>query len=632
MKKQLPDVTRLRQKDMTPINEQDVLEHFKKRMVSHKDAFQSLWRKGEDNKRFYGGGEEQWHISDRKRREENEKPTLSMNNTALAINGLAGRENTQRLQTTFVGRNSKDPRDSGWAGALREYDRRELEQSFAAETESDAYKDLLITGAGWLDWRQDFMVDWRGRSMVDRPEPWEMIWDGDSRQRNFMDANWNARGYMATKDEVLTRFPKKRNELSKAAAVSNARIGDANVDFPWELRMNNKFLDNETDRVFLVNYQWREREPYYLVKPPGQPATTFTREEWKALGQQTDGIEYVGPEDGAFRWVWREAWMVGDVILRQRKLPYGMSTRLGLSGVPVTTRSNFKMMGVVDWMKDPQRFSNIVYSMAVSHLSRARKGGMMFEAGMFENEAEVENQLSKQFPILRVKRNKLSDGRKRWQELDHNEFPHGLVDWMQIAEQATFGPTGLNKSTSFGMVDDPRRVSGSALGQLQNAGNVVMSHYPNALRIYRKQSGTLRMKMYAEHADPEHFAAVVGPGHAQFIPPQEEWVNAFNQDVIVDEVPTEQSERTQFWEWMTRTDLASSLMQQLPSMTKVLIENMPIISQVSRQELLDEQTMNIAQQLIAQLQQMPPEESQQMLEQALQAIAPQDPQQQTPPQ
>lgn len=618
-----------------PTSERATIDHFNQRVKDALEDCEAVWSAAEDNQRFVGGGRHQWDPRDYDTRVSDRRPVYTINDAILSVNGMSGNEITQRYQTAFTGREEDD---EGWVNVLSEVDRMQTEKAGAPERESDAFRDLLQDRISCLEWDFDVMKDYRGRLKVSHPTVWEMMWDTTALEPGLEDREWDARGRWYSIDEFLALFPGKEKVLDETmTSVDRWRavsVGQTSR-YPWVYRARTGRSTSPKHRaVFVVDYQWREQGPLWVAmveQAPGVPQAIneFESEddlnEWLAQldanGQQ-GAVDIVGPKDGLKRWTYKRAWIVGQTVLREETIPYGMFTRLYLTSFPIKRPdSSPEWVTLVDISKDNQKLQNAILSLGVAHLQKAQKGGVVYEEDAFVDSNEASRQLATVFPMLKAQKGAISE--KRFEFLPENTYPQGIARWLEQIQGIVWRPTGINPAT-LGNLPDPRRVSGKVFAGLLEAPTVVLAQLFNALKVYRRLSGELRLRMYAEHFSPQRLADIVGPKLAQHIRPGSgaEWRRNFERDVIVDERPASVSEKMQAWDYFTRTgELKEFVLNQLMQ-PQTYVKMMPdqILPATVRQEWLSFLETSESQRLVEAMQNMPPEQIQQIAQMAMQLL------------
>jgi len=617
---------------LKPTSERKTIQHFEERIKAAADFCRKQWEVAERNFEFVGGEAGQWSEKTVNARKEKGLPTFTLNDVALAVNGMSGQEATNRFTTTFLGRDSQDQQDADWANVLRELDRWACERANAGDIESDKFRDLLITRYAWLEWRMDFLEDFRGVPKVRGIHLWDMMWDPAAELPGLVDREWDAYGAWVSVDEFLSLFPDRRDVLDKARQPDGwvDPKGQETTRWPWLYRTKGKHVHRGRRAIFLANYQWRERSPLWVSREledgtQGSEFRKFESEEaWAAFSsafeeQHGRAPVAVGPEDGLHQWTYHQAWIAGKDVLREERIPYGMWTRQCMVSFPVKKQNQTEFQTLVDLMKDGQKLKNSVYSIGVSHLLRANLGGVLYEEDFFENENDAMAQWTEPMPFIKVKRGQLS-GNNRWSELAQRAYPAGLDRWLEIADEMSWKPTGMNPAT-FGFLQDPRRVSGRVFSSLSEAPQVVLAQLIGAMKTYRRESGKLRLRMYAHHYQPEDLLRIVGVSKAEAIPGIELdqegrealWRESFDRDVIVEEQPTSKSEQMQVWEYFSRSDLWGQLLQGDRVPMEIFVKMIPVLSESDRRLWLDYVSKGNVEKALMLIQQLPPEELQAFL-------------------
>lgn len=530
-----------------------VLEHFEKRIQRHAPFCAERWQEALENHRFVYGGENQWDAEDWKTRKSQKKPVFSMNDCALAANAFSGKEITARFQPAIMPRGADD---AAWTGALRQYVKAVRDRCYAEQVESDKFRDLGIEGYAFEEWAPDYIEEpLVGKLKVTGINLWEMVWDSTARTGCLLDREWDARGKFLSIDEYLALFPGKREE---ALGQLNSSI-DGWIDpgqemihrWPWLYRAQGQYLETQRREIFVADYQWREREPVYMLAMPDGTKELLSEEEFLPILNQSQSqgvrLNYVGPKDGLYRWSFRRAFIAGKNVIQEEELPVHRFTRICKTGFPFKQMESTIFYGFLHYMKDPQKFQNEAISLAHSYLARGPKSPLMYEAGAFENDQEAAKQLSSPIGIVKLKRG----GADKIKWGPDVTFPDAIGQWMQMAESAVWRPTGMNPAT-LGGVSDVRRVSGEAYSQIVAAGEQAMSYQLDSLRQGRKLSAELVLAWLPVMHDEVSLAAIVGPEHAPGIKPKVEWEEALKRDVVVEEVLSTKNEEEAKWDYFSR--------------------------------------------------------------------------------
>jgi hypothetical protein len=575
---------------IAPVEETSTIKHFEKRISGADEFCTQVWEKALENQRFVAGGENQWDQNDYRARKDAKKPVFSMDDIALAVNNFAGKEITTRFMPTTLPRSSDD---GPWSNVCRETLRMIRDRSFAEQSESDKFRDLGIDGYAFVEWSPNYLEDpLTGRLQPDGIDLWEMVWDPTSRKQCLMDREWDARGKWISIEEYLGLFPDKRDTaLAQLNSPHEGWVNEAEHNitrWPWLYRTKGHYVDPRRREVFVADYQYRIKEPCYLViVPPSEqelaanPQATarkqlFSEEDWDRLlyewtEQGNPGTpEHLGPADGVYRWKAMRAFIAGKEVLRDGPMKIGRFNRIAMTGVPFKQAGVTLFKGFVDYMKDPQRFQNEIISLSVSYLARGPKGPLMYTAGAFDNEETAMRQLS--MPLAAIKMRPNWKDKVEWGP--DLPFPTALDKFMEMAERAVWRPIGSSPA-AMGQVEDPRRVSGQAYSQIVSAGQQSLSIYFDSLRLYRRLSGELILAYLPTLYDETTLRDLLGPELGAAVPPKSEWSKMLQRDVIVEEVLSTKSEQEAAWDYGSRQGTWEKLLMARLMPPEIFVKMIP---------------------------------------------------------
>lgn len=603
-----------------PVEETGTLEHFERRVTSASEFCTAIWEKGQSNQRFVAGGEHQWDPGDYKARKDLHKPVFSMDDIALAVNNFSGKEITTRFMPTALPRSTED---GPWSNVCREIMRAIRDRSFAEQTESDKFRDLGIEGYAFTEWAPNYLEDpLTGRLQPDGVDLSDMIWDPAARKLCLIDREWDARGKWLSIDEYLGLFPDKRKEaLDQINTAHDGWVNDAERNitrWPWLYRSQGKYVDPQRREVFVADYQYRIKEPAYLVlvpptaeelqaDPSAEPSRRlYTEDEWLEIVDRlkfdgADPPDHLGPRDGVYRWKAMRAFIAGREILRDGPIPCGRFNRICMTGVPFKQAGVTTFKGFVDYMTDAQRFQNEIISLSVAYLARGPKGPLMYAPGAFANDETALRQLSMPLAAIAMKpgfKDKVDWG-------PDLPFPQALDKFMELAERAVWRPIGSSPA-AMGQVEDPRRVSGNAYSQIVSAGQQALSIFFDSLRLYRRLSGDLILSYVPILYDRRTLQELLGPELAQAVPPKSEWSKMLQRDVIVEEVLSTKSEQEAAWDFGSRQGTWEKLLMARLMPPEIFVKMIPSswlpepdkklwIDYLKQQRLAEQQAMAAAQ-------------------------------------
>lgn len=658
-----------------PLADDEVLRHFRRRVEDAADHCKEIWERAEENERFTYGGKEQWDPADYETRTGQKRPTLSMNDIVLAVNAVAGRQFTQRHQPAFLGRAGMD--DEGWAEAISEFSRKIRDRNHYEQVISHTFRKLHIQNYAWTEREQDFTRRPLGVGQtVERVvRIWEMIWPREAQEWNLMDREWDARGRMVSFEEAISRFPQRESEIKEAKDDRRLWVDpkeEKTHRWPWlYVGKGNQWVLNHREEVFLVDYHWRQRAFWYLIPggvPEGFPELDDIQALWNEgalrglepeeffswmdkLAAQLEvedpklrpPLELSTPQFAAHSAVWEEAfgaqieangyapipvwefwraWILGDKVLSSHRFPFDRFPRVCMTGFPFEQAEKTTHFGIVDLMKDPQCFKNLILSATVSLLQHSPKGPLLAEEGAFKKPTEVASQLTRPGAIVTLK----AGGA---QKIDWGPTPSympGLEHLVATADTAVWRPIGLSPQT-LGQIPDLRRISGEVFNRVQDAVSMILSYPFDSLRLANKEWGRLDLDFmiaYHEHKDvvriigeakafgpppepqpqidPETGQPMLDPQTGQpmlieqpyppedpstwLLPPRDRWEEMAEFDVIVEERPASQSEMRETWDYFTRTGMLDSWVQSGLIPVDIVVDWIPILTEGQRRRWL----------------------------------------------
>lgn len=615
------------QNDAKETAQRELIEHFNANLQTNREACAQAWDIAEQNQQFVYG--KQWSEDTRRKRKDTNRPLFSMNDIALAVNALSGREMTGRYEAVYIGRTDED---RPWAAVCRRWAKKIRDAARAEHVESDKFRDLNVDNYAWLEWRHVYDGEPSGRTEVVGYDLWQMMWDTSSSKQCLVDRAWDCWGGFVDIDEYCMMFPEDAHRIRERILLSGEKWqgwiveSDQRVTrWPWLHRAQfGRYINQRKREIFLCDYHWREREEcFWTYVPPGvypHPVTTeqleairdqlsanginpedlpedqaaeyglpepklmaFDKKEWStyqaayedwADREGADPVPAVlGPEEGTYRWAFRRAAIVGENVVREWKMPYSRFPRFCMTGFPYKQASGTSFYGLVDLMKDAQRFKNFVYSMAVSLMQRSNKGGMMARPEFFDDWSQVESKLSEPYPILKTSSSARLDGSMH-QFLDVNPYPNGVDALLQLAERAAWRPTGMNPDTLGGM-QDLRRVSGTVVQSLADVVTQVLAYPFDSLRYYRQDSGSLLLEIQHAYYDEDDVRRVIGPELSPQVKPKSEWIEAGKLDIIVEEIAVSKSERERAWDFGSRQGTWEKMVGQGQMPAKMFVKMLP---------------------------------------------------------
>lgn len=532
----------------------------------------SDWRtEARESYQYYAGA--QWDEQDASYLREMQRPIVTFNRVAPIIDSVSGAEIQNRQETRYLPRSTsssmKAPDHDGKVSEMyNEAGRWVRDLTEADDEESESFIDLLITGMAWTETFVDFEQEADGQIRMSRVSPLDMYWDPDSRKKNLGDGRYVIRVKNIHKTELKEMFPGKR------IAVQGPGF---NVMEPMQPHDANeaKFYVNdqggrapENDELTVAQVQWWERRPFIRVLNPNTGVIEeLTPKEYALIEDFIPSMMELNPDmPEPVRQMRREyfqAFLVGSTILKKEQLqPSDDGIIPGFTLQPMTgkrdegrvsSRSMVAWYGLMRAAKDPQSWANKFFSMILDIINSNAKGGLIAEAGVFEDPRKAEDLWSRSDSIVFVQQGALSGEKPRLIPKPVAGIPSGLAQMMQFAIGSIRDTMGVNieflgaaERTQSGVVEAGRVRQGMA----------VLSVFFNSLRRYRKNQGRILLYFMRKYIPDGTMVRVVG---------EERFVKFWKDpdvakfDVIVDEAPTSANQKSEVW---------FGLQQLLPALVK----------------------------------------------------------------
>jgi hypothetical protein len=529
-----------------------------------------------DAKEDYGfvDGSMQWDRDDAQMLRDASRPPVTFNRVEPVIDVICGLEITNRQEVRFIPREQGDIQVSEIATAASDWAR---DGADAEDEESDAFRDMVICGMGWIETRMDYDTDPDGMIIIDRVDPLEMIWDTNATKKNLSDARWLGRMKSMTAKELEEDFPDKHEEVT---GLSDLWGDDLDTGTPHETIAGDQYeTERETGNkreklIKVLEYQWFETEPAWRVQNPtnGELETmsdenyTELKDRLLAIGKDPEAIQAVKQK----KRVYKRAYIAGDVVLEEGTSP----SPEGFTYKCMTAkrdRNKNTWYGAVRGMKDPQRWANKWLSQIMHIVNANAKGGVMAEQDAFINPRKAEEEWSSPDSITLLKKGALSQG--KIQEKGAITFPSGLDKLMEFAVMSIRDVSGVN-------VDMLATREGSGTSGIQDyqnrqSGINILGTMFNSMRRYRKEQGRLLLYYIQEYVADGRLVRILGEQGEQYIPLLKDQMMG-KYDLIVDDAPTSPNQKDRTFGILS--GLLPGLLQAGIPIPKEIIDYVPIPS------------------------------------------------------
>lgn len=495
---------------------------------------------------MYAG--EQWSVDDQMKLRDQDRVPMTFNRIAVVVDAIVGTEVNNRQETRYIPREQGDVQVNELLTGAADWVR---DECYAEDEESDAFRDMIISGIGWTETRISYDDDPEGKIWDERVDPLEMYWDPGAKKKNLTDRRWQMRIKKVDWYEAMQTWP----ELAEIELAGRL----ASLPAPWDgfdddtgsLREHVYPQDaykagregakdgeggTQKDKVNIAHYQEVVFETIYLVESPQSqqgfetlPEAMFNKVrkiiEFRSLQYLKRRIK-----------THRQAFVFGATLLSESKSPVKSFTFNAMTGKRDRNKNHW--FGVVQVMEDPQKWSNKFFSQILHIINVNAKGGIMMEEDAVGNIREFEENWAKPDGVAIVSPGALTDN--KIMPKPPNQVPADITAMMQYSVSAIHDTAGASLEM-LGMAD--RVQSGVLEYQRRQSGITILAIFFDAIRLYRKEQGRVMMMFIQDYISDGRLVRIIGQnGDQQYIPLIKQ-PGTGRYDVIVDEAPTSPNQK-----------------------------------------------------------------------------------------
>lgn len=506
----------------------------------------------------------QWSPEEKSQLREQLRPEIVFNRSLTILKAVAGFEINSRHEIQFIPRNINDTKvnevltgASKWMG----------DECDAEDEESEAFQDCATCGMGWTESRLDFDVESAGLYEESEINPLEMYWDHRSRKRNLVDSRRVARLRVMSTAEAMEKFPNfTENQLDAKWAVG-LEPEEQTKTIEEKRKREENAGDNVLERseVHIVQMQWIENEPYWLVADEAtNKKIELPNDQYLVLQSRMRllGIDLMA------------------VQLRRKKFIQAFigAQILEVGEAPIPDRFSFECItgeqdknkgtwfGLMRILRDPQKWANKWLSQTLHILNSGAKGGIIAEADLFDDQRQAEESYARPEAITWVRKGSLSGDKPKFVPKPGTAFPAGFINLLEFAISSMRDVTGINLEL-LGQQDINQ--PGILEAQRKQAGMTVLATMFDSLRRFRKRVGRIRLFYIQNFLSDGRLIRITGQDGAQVIPLiRDKCLGEY--DVVVDEAPTSPNQKQA--NWAVIAPMIPMFKDQLSSNPDLLIE------------------------------------------------------------
>lgn len=480
----------------------------------------------------------QWSEVDKNEAREKLRPALTFNLTAKYIDAVSGLQIANRMDIRYIPREMGDVKVNEVLTAAADWVR---DGCNALTEESEAWKDMLISGMGCTETFVDTMDDPEGRILVERRDPIEMFVDPAARALNLSDARYMMRIRYMDQEEIEERWPNKADDLG----VDHMGIEPAQ-DYGWGEYLHNAseawrydsqpFGEYTRKTQPVVEYQWYERgKMYRFFTPMGNRDVSPKQADVLRDVLKKQGIPFRDKQFSGKQY--KRAFAAGNIILSQGDSPYQSGFTYGFM-TGKRDRNNNTFHGIGRALKEPQQFVNKIFSEAVHIMNTQAKGGLMAEEDAFVDPKRAEDQWASPESIVWTEPGAIAQGKIT--PKPQSQIPAAFDKFLMFAMNALPETSGLNLEI-MGMTNKVQ--PGIVEHQRKQAAMTMIQWAFDSLRSYYDYHGKMLAHYIKDYIADGRLIRITGnQGDEKFIPLiKDQMTHDF--DIIVDESPTSANQK-----------------------------------------------------------------------------------------
>ena len=517
-------------------NETDVLEEFNARFRHSKDHHKE-WR-DEARSLYDMDAGRQWDREDAAKMELDGRPVVTFNLAAKYVDAIVGLQINNRQDIKFLPRELGDAKANELLTGAVQWGR---DISDVGDDETDAFKDCLLTGYGWMQGYLDRDLVADGVPTGQRVDPLEMFPDPTARKRNLTDAKYCIRVKFVDKEEYA--------ELTGTTVADDTNLAELVAEENDVLTVIEERQDYRTpgtadtkqrSRKPIAEYEFWRRETQMSVQAKDYGQTVMELNEWKIY---EDLLKRAKAEYNATpikKRVYYRARICSGAVHELKRSPYQDGfTYHAITGKRDRNVGTF--YGIGRALVDPQKWVNKFFSTILYALMVGAKGGIMAEEDAFADSRKAESDWANPSAITFVRSGALAKG--KIMDKPTVKYPEGLERLMTFSMNAIPQVSGLNTEL-LGLAD--RVQAGVVEAQRKQSAMAIISWAFDAMRRYYRSMGRQMAYYVSEYMSEGTLVLIVGESGRQYVPLVKNNL-AKTYDVVVDEAPTSVNMKERVW-------------------------------------------------------------------------------------
>lgn len=497
----------------------EIVSTIRKNLKNHASHYREWRQKARESYNFVAS--EQWTDEEKKLLQDSHRTPIVFNRVARTINAVLGLELQNRQEVSYKPVQNTSTGVADLMNAAAKWVRSNCD---AEDEESEAFGDVLIGGVGATETSVDYSTDLDGMVVVERIDPFECAADHRAKKRNFDDARWVARWKAYSKEEFEEMYPSVEVEGKDLLAWGDDEASVKHADDEYKYNEDQEQADDSIYTV--VKYQYYCEEQMHRILVNGG-LKTLNQGEYDAVAPALEG-QGIKSQPQKKR-VYKQVILCRDIILEQSEAPIdGFSIRF-ITGL--RDRNKNIWFGLVELMKDPQRWANKWLSQIQFILNSNAKGGLLYETNTFVNPKKAKADWAKPNAWIELVKGALTENRVK--DRTPPPYPDGIDRLLQQALTAINDVPGVNVEM-LGIAD--RNQPGMIENSRKDAGVTILASFFDSLRRYRKEQGRVLQKFIFNYISDGRLVRIDGAA-AKYMPLNRDGMSE-KYDILVDDAPT----------------------------------------------------------------------------------------------
>ena len=501
-------------------NQSQVEESWKRfKRHAHKayDGLKDTKEKNREDFRF-ATGKDQWPEVDLEILERTQRGGMTINHIHRVIQTVAGNEIQNRYEPRFVRRTEEDGPGNELLNAVYRFHR---EESSSRHEDSLVFRNALTCGWGVSHTFMDYTNDPEGIITTEATPNNQFAWDPDAKKQDCRDRKFNYRAKKFTKEEFRKIFNYSGTlpgEGVESLVGEKNDIGDMSTSWMY-LPEPEQWFDHDSNEVMVIEHEYRTLEDAQIFVLPDNSTDFAFSDEWDFI---------------ADRYLAEYNWDINQTLVSERPVPmnrYHIEQRAGnilLSSQPSIYRDfTYQMItcfgdvsedmtkwyGLVHVMRDPQIWTNKLFSQILHIIATNPKGAVISGPGTFKNPDKAKEDWSKPGGFIEAQ---VPNIKESIMHLPPPKAPEAAFSMLQYCSSLPSELVAVNMNVLGGQVEDLKRTSGTVFNQAAERAVTSIGAPFDSFTRYRRNIGRLFLQFLREHGNPERMVRIAGEPYARY--------------------------------------------------------------------------------------------------------------------